>query len=381
MEEVIIVGGGLVGKVTALALRDAGLSAALVQMPKTPDSNANWDSRIYALSPGSVRFLENCKAWEHVDQSRVAQIAEMHIYGDDGKSLLIFSAHEAATPMLAVTVENRELEQAMGVAATGIETHFGGCDSLDWDDDSVVLGLSGGGELRAHLIVGADGANSWVREQAGIVSYSRSYGQSAVVANFECEKPHRNIAYQWFRRDGVLAYLPLPGERVSIVFSTWDEEARKLATSPAPEFCAAVAEAGRHVLGELSLITPARIFSLQKMEVEQLIGPRVVLVGDAAHVVHPLAGQGVNIGFRDAYELAKVLQRSRAIGDCGDRMLLRRYERSRKEDHMSMGFTTDGLQKLFNNNNVWLSAVRNLGLKLTDSTRPLKTALIRRALT
>ncbi|MGH8719812.1 MAG: UbiH/UbiF family hydroxylase [Burkholderiales bacterium] len=379
----VIVGGGLVGSASALALSKSGLSVALIEMEKTPETGTGWDSRIYALSPGSVRLLEDCAAWQAVDQSRVGQIDEMRVYGDDGKSLLTFSAYDAGAPVLAVTAENRQLEHGLrrALEQAGIDARSAQCESLDWDETSVVLQLSGGEALRAQLIVGADGANSWVRSQAGIASYPQSYGQTAVVANFACEKPHRNVAWQWFRRDGVLAYLPLPGRLISIVFSTWDEQARKLTALPESAFCEAVAEAGDHALGALELVTAPRIFPLQRMEVEELIGPRVALAGDAAHVVHPLAGQGVNIGFRDSRELAKVLRERGAFADCGDWMLLRRYERARKEDLVTMGFTTDALQKLFNNDNVWLASLRNFGLKLTDSVRPLKAALIRRALT
>jgi 2-octaprenylphenol hydroxylase len=379
---VVIVGGGLVGSALALALRKLDVRVTLIEIAKMPDPGIAWDSRIYALSPGSMHFLEDCAAWARVDQSRVGQIDEMHVYGDDGKSLLTFSAYEASESLLAVTVENAALQRAIGEVLTHSDIEIRSpvqCQSLDWDETSAILQLTDGAQLCAQLIVGADGAQSWVRSQAGIVCYSKSYEQSAVVANFECEKPHRNIAYQWFRRDGVLAYLPLPGRLFSIVFSTWDEQARNLAGLPEQAFCDAVEQAGNHVLGELRLVTAPRIFPLQRMEVEELIGPRVALVGDAAHVVHPLAGQGVNIGFRDARELANVLAR-RGPADCGDRMLLRRYERARKEDLMSMGFTTDALQRLFNNDNVWLASLRNFGLKLTDSARPLKTALIRHAL-
>lgn len=379
---VVIVGGGLVGSAAALAVRQAEANVALVAAGALADAGADWDSRIYALSPGSVRTLEDCGAWERIDSGRVGQIDEMRIYGDDGDSQLTFSAYEAGVARLAVTVENRQLQKALDqeLEHSGIEIHSPRqCQSLDWDADSVTLKLTDGTEFRAQLIVGADGAESWVREHAGIVSYARSYAQSGVVANFECEKPHRNIAYQWFRRDGVLAYLPLPGQLVSIVFSTWNERAAELLQMPQQEFCEAVEKAGSHVLGALKLVTPPRLFPLQKLQCEELIGPRVALIGDAAHVVHPLAGQGVNIGFRDVRELASVL-RPRGAYSCGDRMPLRRFERARKEDLAAMGFTIGALQKLFNNDNIWLKSLRNFGLKLTDSAPPLKTALIRRAM-
>lgn len=379
---VIVVGGGLIGSALALALRRAHVEVTLVEMRGSTVGEAGWDTRIYALSPGSVRLLEECGAWHTLDQGRVGRIEEMRVYGDDAKSSLTFNAYDAGVPSLAVTVEQRALQRALANALA--ESRVGvrspaQCETLEWDASAVMLRLAGAETLSAELVVGADGADSWVRAQAGIVSYAESYAQSAVVANFESEKPHGNVAYQWFRRDGVLAYLPLPGSLISIVFSTWDEHARKLAALPAEDFCAAIAESGNGELGALKLITPPVTFPLQRMNVEELIGPRVALVGDAAHVVHPLAGQGVNVGFRDARELVRVL-RERGAYSCGDRIVLRRYERARKEDIASMRFTTHALQRLFNNENPWLAGLRNLGLQLTDSARPLKAALIRHAI-
>lgn len=379
---VIIVGGGLVGSALALALQCERIDVTLVEMRRSAADEAGWDSRIYALSPGSIRMLEGCGVWLKLDQSRVGQIDEMRVYGDDAKSLLTFSAYETGVPMLAATVEQRALQRALEDALEQSRVDVRSpaqCASIEWDASSIMLQLGDGSALSAELIVGADGAGSWVRAQAGIVSYAKGYGQTAVVANFECEQPHRNVAYQWFRRDGVLAYLPLPGSLMSIVFSTWDDHARRLVAMPEQEFCEAVGEAGGSVLGALKLVTPPATFPLQRMDVEELIGPRVVLVGDAAHVVHPLAGQGVNIGFRDARELVRVL-RERGAYSCGERMVLRRYERSRKEDIASMRFVTDALQRLFNNDNALVGAARNIGLQLTDAMRPLKTAFIRHAI-
>jgi 2-octaprenylphenol hydroxylase len=357
------------------------VQTVLVEARSPAAAETGWDSRIYAVSPGSMRLLEECGAWQVLDQTRVGRIDEMRVYGDDKASLLTFSAYEAGISTLAATVENRALQQALKIAIDRrrVEIHQGECECLDWDQYSIMVQLAGGPKLRSELVVGADGADSWVRTQAGMVSYRESYSQTAVVANFECEKPHANVAYQWFRRDGVLAYLPLPGHMISIVFSTWDEHARELMAMSPDDLCRTIGDAGDRVLGTLKLATAPRAFPLARMEVEELIGPRVALVGDAAHVVHPLAGQGVNIGFRDVRDLVRVLS-ERGRYSCGDRIVLRRYERSRSEDIASMRFVTDTLQKLFNNDNLLLASIRNLGLKLTDAARPLKTALIRQAI-
>jgi ubiquinone biosynthesis UbiH/UbiF/VisC/COQ6 family hydroxylase len=377
---VVIAGGGLVGSALALALNRARIPTTLIETPHIPRSDDTaWDSRVYAISPGSMRFLEECGAI--LDYDRAGTIDEMRVYGDDGTSRLTFTAYDAGVPALAATMENRALQQSLAFALTqsGVESLASQCGSLEWNSSTIKLHLANGMEISAELVVGADGAESWVRSQAGIPSYAESYSQTAVVANFECDKPHHNVAYQWFRRDGVLAYLPLPARLISIVFSTWNDRALELTAMSPQEFCDAVAEAGNHMLGDLKLLTAPRTFPLARMEVEELIGPRVALVGDAAHVVHPLAGQGLNIGFRDARELARILS-ERGQCSCGDRIVLRRYERSRSEDIASMRFVTDSLQKLFNNEIGWLASLRNLGLKLTDSLQPLKTALIRQAI-
>ena len=217
------------------------------------------------------------------------------------------------------------------------------------------LTLADGRELRAKLIVGADGPDSWVRQQAGISAAPTLYQQHGVVANFIADKPHHGIAFQWFQPDGILALLPLPQQMVSMVWSVSPEKSAALLALPHEELCAQVAAASQHTLGELKLITPPAAFPLRLLNLPHIIAPRLALVGDAAHNVHPLAGQGVNLGFRDARELAQVLLQRGAQADCGDVHLLRRYERARREDIVSMQLTTHTLKYLFNNNNPHLA--------------------------
>ena len=200
-----------------------------------------------------------------------------------------------------------------------------------------------------------------------------------MVANFSTALSHRNVATQWFLRNGILAFLPLPGERVSIVWSTATEHAEHLLSLNAGELAREVFDASSGKLGDLELITPAAGFPLRIQRVKRLVLPRLALIGDAAHSVHPLAGQGVNLGFRDARELANVLLNRGAQHDCGDFTLLRRYERARKEDILAMQFTTDTLKRLFNNDNPGLSRLRNFGLKLVNRQSALKNLLVRQA--
>jgi ubiquinone biosynthesis UbiH/UbiF/VisC/COQ6 family hydroxylase len=306
----------------------------------------------------------------------------MRVYGDDPGARLEFSAYDAGLRELAFIVENRRLQHALLEAARGqdLRVHCpAGWAALEYHDDHVAVRLDDGTELAARLLIGADGAESRVRANAGIPVRASDYRQLGVVANFECERPHRDIAFQWFMRDGVLALLPLPGNRVSMVWSVAEERGRRLLAASKTALASEVEAASGGALGALKVVTPAAGFPLRLQRVTQFTRPRLALVGDAAHNVHPLAGQGVNLGFRDARELAGVLKDRGPQADCGDHALLRRYERARKEDVLAMQVATDGLQKLFNNEGVLLGRVRNLGLALVDRQPWLKSFLVHRA--
>ncbi len=384
--DVIIVGGGLVGASLALALRSARLRVALIEAhtPRLHPKYDSWDQRIYAISPGSATFLESCGAWQRLDAARISRVEDMRVFGDDTVSELDFSAYETGLRELAFIVEGRALQRALWEALQAepqveriVPAH---CSALALTAEAAELSLKNGRKLRARLIVGADGAESWVRAQAGFETLLRPYHQSAVVANFTTAQPHRSTAFQWFRRDGVLALLPLPGERVSMVWSTTEAHAAHLLALPPETLAAEVAAASHDALGALQVITPAAVFPLRLQRARQFVAPRVALVGDAAHSVHPLAGQGVNLGFRDARELAQVLAQRGAQNDCGDYHLLRRYERARREDVVATQFTTDTLQRLFNREpRGWLAGARNFGLRLTNRGARLKSLLVRHA--
>lgn len=384
--DLIIVGGGLVGAAMALALKGSGLKLALVEgrPPQPLPADDSWDPRIYAISPTNAAFLDRLGAWQNLDASRIQPVSAMRVWGDDGRACLDFGAYETGVPELAFIAESRLMADGLWRALEGQDNVEilapAGCAALAFHDDAVVLTLEDGRMLEASLVVGADGRDSWVRGQAGIEAQPRPYGQKGVVANFATEKPHRGAALQWFREDGILAYLPLPGNRMSMVWSTWDAQADALTALPAAELCERVAEAGRHALGKLELITPAAGFSLRLLNIGSLVRPRLALVGDAAHNVHPLAGYGVNLGFQDAMTLAQVLKERGPEKDCGSLPLLRRYDRARQEDIVAMQLTTDSLQKLFNNGNPLLKLARNVGLGLTNRQGWLKKALIRHAL-
>lgn len=383
--DVAVVGGGLVGAALALALAQLDLSVALVE-PHSPRPSAqgdSWDSRIYALSPGNAGWLAGLGVWQTVSPARIARVEAMRILGDREQAELGFSAYDAGLRELAWIVENSVLQNALWDALRAhprVELCSPArCATLALTEGAAKLTLEDGSPLLAKLIVGADGADSWVRESAGIASASHAYAQTGVVANFGCERPHREAAFQWFRADGVLALLPLPGDRVSMVWSAPDARARELLAAASDSLAREVEAASGNVLGKLTLVTPPASFPLKRQRAARLIGTRVALIGDAAHNIHPLAGQGMNLGFRDARELASVLAGRGPRSDCGDRALLRRYERARKEDIVALELATDGLQKLFASPAVWVAGLRNFGLSLVDSQLPLKNLLIRHA--
>lgn len=387
--DVLIIGGGLVGASLAAALKPSGLSVALVEgQPMAacgahPAAGRDWDSRIYAISPGSADFLTQCGAWQRLDKNRVQQVEQIRVFGDEDAEL-DFSAYQLGVAEMAFILENSMLQQALCEELRQQDnlTLFNParCASIAWHEEAAHLQLEDGRQIGARLVVGADGRDSWVRLQAGIIEPPTLYNQHGVVANFIADKSHRGTAYQWFQPDGILALLPLPQQKVSMVWSVSPEKSDYLLKLPGEELCAQVAVASQHTLGALHMITPPAAFPLRLLNLPQIVKPRLALVGDAAHNVHPLAGQGVNLGFRDARQLAQVLLQRGAQPDCGNMQLLRRYERARREDILSMQLTTDTLKKLFNNSNPLLRRARNLGLAATNHFAPLKKMLARQAL-
>ncbi|MEI8305343.1 MAG: FAD-dependent monooxygenase [Burkholderiales bacterium] len=390
VSDVIVVGRGANGCAAALGLAQSGLRVTLVGPEPAPEP-AEWDPRIYALSPASRALLEQLRVWSALDASRMAEIQRMRVFPDNrpGAPELGFSAHEAGVPALAWVLEGRQLTRVLhqAVGFSGLSLRTGQVLQASAGPQAIEVELHDGTRLRARLLVAADGAASPVRGMLGIPVTERAYPQRAVVANVACERPHGDQAWQWFGDHGVLALLPLPGDRASLVWSAPEPLADELLALSADEFALRVSEAAQGVLGHLQLLDAPRAFPLRLVRASRMVAPRALLLGDAAHAVHPLAGQGLNLGFGDVAELLSVIGGRERFRDLGDHLLLRRYERARSEPVLAMAWATDGLQRLFDASPDAtlpaalqpLRALRETGWRMVAGAPWLRRRLIRHA--
>lgn len=380
--DVLIVGGGLAGLSLACALRDTRLKVALVEA-RAPVRSSGWDARVYAISPANADFLRRIGAWKHLDSERIAPIDAMKIMGDGG-ARLDFSAYDSGVEQLGWILESSlmacELWESVKRQSNLTLLCPASPQALELGPDEASLRLDDGQLMTARLLVGADGRDSWVRQAAALPVINTPYGEMGVVGNFDCERPHHNIARQWFHENGVLAWLPLPGKRISMVWSTPDRNAKKLLSLLPEELAVRVAAAGGRELGALQLISPAAAFPLRLMRVPRTIANRVALVGDAAHGIHPLSGHGINLGYQDAKALADLLVATPDWKDVGDAGLLRSYQRSRQEETVLMQTSTHALHRLFSESLPGVKLLRNMGLNLTNRLPVVKNLLVRYAL-
>ncbi|WP_179212032.1 FAD-dependent monooxygenase [Methylobacillus rhizosphaerae] len=382
--DVLVLGAGLVGVAAAIALKLQGYRVAILERGNMDAATLSpeWDSRIYAVSPGNVEWLTRLGVWQVLDAGRICAVDSMHVWSDQGH-VLELDAYAANLASLSWIVEGNRLQQALlarmemldvpllnGLKTTQVHWRVGTNKVLTADGDC----------YGASLLIGADGSSSWLRAQADITLKRHDYAQMGVVANFSCERPHLSHAFQWFHGENVLAWLPLPQQQISMVWSVDNAQAQRLLSLDNTALAQEVAAAGQHHLGELQLITPAQAFPLAMQVPDAIVKPGLALVGDAAHQVHPLAGQGVNLGFRDVQALAETLGVSQSRRRPGDLMVLRRYERARKADMLSMQLLTHGLAHLYAHPAAWLGMVRNQGVQCLNSMPALKKKLIQQAI-
>lgn len=388
--EVCIIGAGAIGKVAALGFAQAGLKVTLL-CPTVSATHASamptesWDARVYAVNHIAHHLLSSVKVWEALDAARVTAVDAMVVYGD-AASELSFDAYGARVGALAWIVEDRNLNQALDAAlkfASNVRVVNGRAVSLQANEAGASVQLDNGDTLSAELLVGADGGQSWVRTQCNIDFDYRPYGQRAIVSNFACDKPHHGVAHQWFSpTEGIIALLPLSGQQVSLVWSAPDALADILLQESLTQLAARLSALAEAELGTLTPLQPEvmKSFPLSLIRPHTITAPRVALIGDAAHVVHPLAGHGMNLGFADVVGLIKAVKERGAHRDCGDARVLSRYARSRKEDILLMQVATDGLARLFDTQFEPLRVARNLGLNLVNGLPVLKRLLIGHAL-
>ena len=379
--DVIVAGGGLVGATLALGLGEMGLRVAVVERSSAPAAAPGpaYGARVSAFTVASERILRALGVWPVIPAARIGSMREMHVWEHTGE--VHFDSAEIGEPVLGHIIENTAVQWAIEQrmeALPNVEWHRG--EELaglvvDGDEAQVVLGRRC---LRGSLVVGADGASSRVRGLAGIDVTEGDYHQEAVVSEVHTALPHRETAWQRFLPAGPLAFLPLSNGASSIVWSTTPEHAAELCALDAEAFGFEVADAFEWKLGAVTAPGARVSFALRHLHARAYVRDRVALAGDAAHIVHPLAGQGVNLGLLDAAALAEVVGRAHRLGrDLGSRATLRRYERWRRGHNALMQAVLGGFRHLFSNRWTPVRRLRETGLALTDRIPPLKAGFMR----
>jgi 2-polyprenyl-6-methoxyphenol hydroxylase-like FAD-dependent oxidoreductase len=357
--DVCIRGAGIVGRTLALLLARERLRVGLVRQP-APASGANSDVRAYALNAASRDLLERVRGWP--DEQHATPVARMEVHGDQGGEL-VFRAGDPGVPALAWIVD-------VGALLARLEDALRYAPQVEWID----------APQPAQLTIVTEGRASSSRAEFGVQFDVTPYPHHAIAARLACEKPHDNVARQWFANGEILALLPLGGSSVALVWSVMAQRAGALLSADAQDFCAQVEHACHGALGKMTLASERAAWPLQRALADRWCGPGWVLAGDAAHNVHPLAGQGLNLGLADAGELARVLHERESWRGVGDIKLLRRYERARKGDVLAMGAVTDGMQQLFAREDGPWGLLRNWGLTGVDRSGPVKTWFMRQAM-
>ena len=383
--DVLVHGAGMTGLAVALLLADAGLKVTMVsrQRPE-PWRDGDYRQRVIAVNRETEALLVRLGVWAAVRDTRAAPVRAIEAVDALGGGRVRFDAADLGEPHLAHIVENALVESRLGerLGAAGVDL-ISPEAIAGWlpDDHGLEVRLDGGRRLHARLLVGADGADSPVRAMAGIRVDDQRYGQRGLVAAIATEQPHGAVARQRFLAGGPLALLPLADGRCSVVWSLPDAEARTLAQAPAEELREALEVASAGWLGRVESVTAAGLFPLRRLHARRYVAERVALVGDAAHVIHPLAGQGANLGFRDVAELGQRIIDAVAAGrDPGGWSVLRRYERARRGDNLLMQTAMDLFHHGFTRSGPLLVAARSAGFDVTDRVAPLRRLFMRRAM-
>lgn len=383
--DVVINGGGMVGATLACLLAQANKRVAVIEAkpfkPFVPESD--YDLRVSAISRASQRVFQQVDAWETMLACRAQAYEIMDVWDGegDGSGQVRFDAADIGEPDLGHIIENSVIQSAVSerLAALSQITMLqpATLQHFDVSEQQVSITLDGGESLSADLLVGADGANSHVRELAGIDTEIDDYGQRGLVATVKTQYHHEFTAWQRFQSTGPLAFLPLPDGSSSIVWTLPSDRADYYLSLNKTDFKAALAEAFEHKLGKITKVGPRAAFPLRGSQAKPYVLPRIALVGDAAHTIHPLAGQGVNLGIKDALELS---QQVATLKDCGSHKALRRYERARRGDNVLTMRAMEGFRLLFGHDASVVKSARNIGMKLFNDTPTIKNQVIKKAM-
>ncbi|MFS1439899.1 FAD-dependent oxidoreductase [Shewanella sp. 10N.286.48.A6] len=384
--DVAIVGGGMVGLATAIGLAEANLNVVVIDAGQTEAVSGEPRLRVSAINKASERLLTNLGTWQYIDSARATPYSKMAVWDKDGLGKIAFDAASISEPSLGAIIENQAISFALAKRAAELSniTHLEGqrLERIAFGERESWLTLDNGDNLSAALVIAADGANSWVRSQCQIPLTFWDYGHHAIVATIRTSEPHDATARQVFLADGPLALLPLYEDNLcSIVWSVSPQQAEELLALSSDEFSKALTAASDGRLGICELVSSRQSHPLRMRYARHFARHRLILAGDAAHTIHPLAGQGVNLGFLDAASIIETVSELHEAGkDLGDYANLRALERWRKADAIEMISAMEGFKRLFSGSNPVKKAFRDLGLNLVDNVAGLKTVFIKQAI-
>ena len=387
--DIIIVGAGMVGASLACGLAEEAenLSIAVIDA-KAPDfdwDKDSYDMRVSAITRASQTLFKNIGVWEKIVEQRVSPYRDMFVWDAGGKGEIHFDSADMGEADLGHIVENRVIVKALHQRMEELSSITLLCPeqikSINFNDDKTELTIKSKTKLSANLVVAADGTRSWVRQQADIAVKGWDFDQAALVTTVKTELYHKDTAWQRFLNTGPLAFLPLTDGYSSIVWSTSPDEAKRLTEISESEFALELAQAFENKLGKIESVAGRAVFPLRLFETLNYVKPRLALVGDAAHTIHPLAGQGVNLGLADVASLiTTIVEAINDKKDIGDLKVLRRYERWRRADNRSMLVAMDGLKRLFGSELSAVKSLRSLGLNVTNRITPLKNLIMQQAM-